>query len=376
MRIGLLSGAYPPAVDGIGDYTQLLARELGSHLATTVFTSRQASYSADDGVSVCGVFDPRKPSSIKNLFEAATTGPALDRLVVQYNPFGFGPRGFNPWLPRTLARLRKKIPLSVMFHETYVPAESAAQIAMRLWQIPQFAALCRIPDSLYTSCTRWLPAIRRASGREAIHLPVGSNVGLSKLSRETARDILGIENRTLVLGIFGSAHPSRLLDWISLAAKTLRSSHPDLLVLYIGADGEKLRSELGPDIPLLDCGLLAAETVGDRLMAADLFLAPFVDGLSTRRGSVAAAFQHGIPVISTSSCWTDALLLAQKDLPIFLSPVGEGAGAFASLAVKVSEHLPFPESRRIGLGNFYEQNFGWTPVARRLMEGMEDRSST
>lgn len=376
MRIGLLSGAYPPALDGIGDYTHLLAKELRTGHGVEVFTRRQDSFTHEDGISVEGIFDPRKPASIQNLLQAVASGPSLDRLVVQYNPFGFGPRGFNPWLPLTLARLRKQVPVSLMFHETYVPAESAAQAAMRLWQIPQFAALCRISDRIYTSCTRWLPAIRRAAGTDAIHLPVGSNVGLSKLSRENARLRLGLPPATLVLGVFGSAHPSRLLDWISHAAKNLHASGRDMLVLYIGTDGENLCSALGTEIRLLDCGPLGSSAVGDCLMAADLFLAPFVDGLSTRRGSVAAAFQHGIPVVSTSASWTDGLLCGREDQLVFLSPVRDGAEAFASLVGKISGMLPFPVSRHLELRSFYEQHFGWPQISRRLLEGKPGLVST
>ena len=366
MRIGLLSGAYPPAVDGIGDYTYLLARELARHHEVTVFTGIQRSYTPDEKVSLVGVFDPARPAGIMNLPAAIAAGPPLDRLVVQYNPFGFGPRGFNPWLPLALSRLRKQVHLSLMFHETYVPCETAAQAGMRLWQVPQFYFLSRMAASLYVSCSRWLPAIRRTAGREAVHLPVGSNIARSNLSRDEARRRLGIGSRALVLGVFGSAHPSRLLDWICGAAKKAASGAPETVLVYIGADGEALRPLLGPEIRFLDRGLLPGDVVGDSLMAADLLLAPFVDGLSTRRGSVVAAFQHGIPVVSTSSGWTDDMLRGQEERLVFLSPVEEGGDPFASLACAVSRQVSLPDSRQPKLEEFYDGHFGWPSIARRL----------
>jgi glycosyltransferase involved in cell wall biosynthesis len=259
-----------------------------------------------------------------------------------------------------------------MFHETYVPCGTAAQCGMRLWQIPQFFFMSRIADSTYASCGRWLPAIRRATGREAVHLPVGSNVVLSKLSRDEARGRLAIGSRSLVLGVFGSAHPSRLLDWIAQAASRLQSRMPEVLIVYIGADGEKLRAAVGEGVRLLDCGLRPADAVGDRLMAADVLLAPFVDGLSTRRGSVAAAFQHGIPVLSTSSVWTDAMLLGQEERLIFLSPVDAGPMAYCELAERISARLPAADSQRMLLTSFYEQHFGWETVSRMLVGAVPD----
>ncbi|MCX6971998.1 MAG: hypothetical protein NTV93_17850 [Verrucomicrobia bacterium] len=369
MRTGLLCAAYPPSVDGIGDYTHLLAQHLARQSEVEVYTGIQNSYTSAGGVSVRGIFDPSRPATIGNLGRALGERPPIDRLVVQYNPFGFGPRGFNPWLPMTLARLRKRLSLSVMFHETYVPCGTAAQCGMRLWQIPQFFFLSRIADLTYASCGRWLPAIRRATGREAVHLPVGSNVVRSKLSREEARARLEIGSSALVLGVFGSAHPSRLLDWIAQASSRLQARAPEVLIVYIGADGEKLRAATGDGVRLLDCGLLPADSVGDHLMAADVLLAPFVDGLSTRRGSVAAAFQHGIPVLSTSSVWTDAMLLDQEERLIFLSPVDAGAAAYCDLAERISKRLPALDSQRTLLRSCYEQHFGWEVVCRTLVGG-------
>jgi len=370
MKIGLFSGAYPPELDGIGDYTGLLAGELGSRHEVRVFTGFQKSYSANAKVPVLGVFDPAKPATVRGLLKAVAADPPLDRLVVQYNPFGFGPRGYNPWLPLALSRLRTQVPVSVMFHETYVPCESPAQFAMRLWQIPQFVSLCRISGPIYSSCSRWLPAIRRAAGRDAILLPVGSNIGLSKLSRLEARSRLGVDENTRVWGVFGSAHPSRLLDWICEAAKaTASSAGSGSALVYIGADGEEFRRILDPGVRFIDCGLLPGDAVGDRLMAADCMLAPFIDGLSTRRGSVIAAFQHGIPVVSTSSRWTDALLLGQEELSVFLSPVHDGADGFASLTRRVANGLPIAVSRQIALKEYSARHFGWPSISAALLDG-------
>lgn len=366
MKIGLLSGAYPPAVDGIGDYTHLLARELALRHEVAVFTRSQSFCTPWENISVSGFFDPAKPASIMGLPAAVAAGPPPDRLVVQYNPFGFGPRGFNPWLPLALSRIPKRVRLSVMFHETYVPCETAAQAGMRIWQVPQFYFLGRMAASLYVSCGRWLPAVRRATGREAVRLPVGSNVARSSLSREEARARLGIGGRALVLGVFGSAHPSRLMDWICAAAKTAASGTRETVLVYVGADGAALRPSLGADIKFLDCGLLPGDAVGDSLVAADLLLAPFVDGLSTRRGSVAAAYQHGIPVVSTSSGWTDDILLGQEGRLVFLSPVGAGRDAFASMVRAVAGQVALPDPRQARLEEFYREHFGWPSAAARL----------
>jgi len=369
MRIGLLSGAYPPAVDGIGDYTHFLACELSSRHDVSVFTGSRNFQEPDERVRVQSIFDPSFPRTIRNLARITAAEPGFDRFVVQYNPFGFGPRGFNPWLPFALFHLQKHMPVSIMFHETYVPSESVSQFAMRVWQIPQFISLCRAAGPLHTSCSRWLPAIRRASGREASILPVGSNIGRSRLSRRESRERMGIGSKALVFGVFGSGHPSRLMDWIFEAVNSVAVRASETALVYIGADGEMLRRGLDPKIRLVDCGLVTSDAVGDHLISSDCMLAPFVDGLSTRRGSVVAAFQHGIPVVSTSSIWTDELLLNQEERLIFLSPVHDGVEGYTSLTRKVASQLQYPDSRQIALEEYYGRHFSWPSISDKLVSG-------
>lgn len=364
MNIGFLSGAYPPLVDGIGDFTRLIARETADRHKVTVFTAHQNSHTADNGVAVRGVFDPRKPSTIRQLARTVPVDQPMVRLTVQYNPFGFGPRGFNPWLPGVLVRLRKQwhCHIAVMFHETYVPPESLRFRAMRLWQIPQFLALCRVSDSLFASTGRWIPPIRSASGKEPLLLPAGSNVSRSLLSREDARNKLSIPPDAQVLVVFGSAHPSRLLEWIARAAREARATVPNTVLLYIGADGEKIRTSLDSNFPFIDCGVRPDTEVGDCLAAGNLMLAPFSDGLSTRRGSVVAAFQHGLPVLSTLSSWTDSLLREQPG--IFLSPLNEGPSGFAAKAARLTSTLTGEPFRQLEI--FYETNFSWPVLSARM----------
>lgn len=146
--LALLCGGFPPQIDGIGDYTWNPSRELVAQgcSAVQVLTSTHSSdeneilprsaaglfsASADAEITVTRCFDPERPATLRSLRNHLT--PGLDWLVVQYNPFGFGPRGFNPWLIAALGELRGCIRVAVMFHETYVPAWPWKFTAMRFW---------------------------------------------------------------------------------------------------------------------------------------------------------------------------------------------------------------------------------------------------
>ena len=72
-------------------------------------------------------------------------------------------------------------------------------------------------------------------------------------------------------------------------------------------------------------------------------------------------------MISTSSVWTDPLLLGQERRLIFLSPVENGGSAFASLASAVSKQVRLPDPRQADLRDYHDELFGWPSIARRLV---------
>jgi len=109
---------------------------------------------------------------------------------------------------------------------------------MRQWQNRQLHSLARLAEVIFVSTTRWESEIEAVWPKAVCHhLPVGSNLPCSKLSREVARDNLPIFPVTLVLGIFGSAHPTRMADWVGAAVRGAASVQDKLVVLYVGKDG-------------------------------------------------------------------------------------------------------------------------------------------
>ena len=248
MRIGLLSAAFPPDFDGIGDYTYWLANALAqSGIETSVWTSLGRQRAACQGVQVNPFFDPSKPQSIKELPALLAKGRSVDWLVVEYNPFGFGRWGYCPWLVSMLRHLKgsRQCRVAVMFHETQMPSRPFKSWVMRQWQNRQLRSLARLADAIFVSTTRWEAEIKEVFSKAVCHhLPVGSNLPCSKLSMETAREKLKIPSDTLIIGMFGSSHPSRMTDWMGLAVRGAASVQDKLVVLYVGKDGNEFRRSL------------------------------------------------------------------------------------------------------------------------------------
>jgi glycosyltransferase involved in cell wall biosynthesis len=290
---------------------------------------------AKSSIHVDRFFDPLHPGSLRGLSAACRKIGRLDWLIVQFNPFSFGPRGWCAALPGALAKLRREqgVRIAVYFHETHVPAWPLKFLLMLAWQYPTFARLAAMADTTFVSTARWKKQVCRWRPQNSCHpVPVGSNLPLCSLSRGGARERLGLPDGS-ILGVFGNAHPSRLIDWIAEAAGEVRMQRPESMLLYVGKDGAQI-SEVckRSGIHFADHGLLPDDEASLRLRAMDVLLSPFVDGISARRSSAIAGLQHDLPVLTTSTHNSDECML-QHPL-VFSSPVTEGSTAFAKLARK------------------------------------------
>ena len=369
MKIHIIAAALPPRLDGIGDYTALLAAEL-AHSATVTVLTAQTDPDPIPGVKVETVFAADKPRSVWNIARAVAADPP-DWVLLQYNPFSYGKWGCNLHLPLMLALLKKRLPgvrIAVMAHETFVPLGVSRQfMVMTLWQRPQFAVLSRTADALFFSIEAWAkPYAAKFPGKPVVHLPVGSNIPRVPITRAEARARLGIPDTTLVLGVFGAMHVSRLMDWVRDAAEAVCATGQEMVVLYIGPDGEAVRSLLGTLPLIVSDGPLPAEEVSRRFAAMDIHLTPFIDGISTRRGSLMTGLQHGVATVGTLGINTDTILRMASGKSFLASEV-EAPEQFIANTLALATNAALREKIGQDGMRLYEEEFGWESMAKNLL---------
>lgn len=288
----------------------------------------------------------------------------FDLVLVQYNPFSWGRWGFAPWLPAFVValRLRRGPRVALVVHEPYVPIRNWRTALMGAWQRAQLAVLLAAADVVFVSIEAWT----RLLGRSAVHLPSGSNLPDRRETRDAERARLGISPKDFVVATLGTDHPSHLAEPVVAALRGLAERDGRLLLLRLGA-GPRVPDGLPAGIEAVVPGPLPAEELAARLSAADLFLAPFVDGVSTRRTSLMAALQHGLPVVGTDGPLTDGELRRSGALRLVSVEEPE---RFAAESVRLTGR----PDERAELGRaareLYEQRYDWPVAARRVLEAM------
>lgn len=369
-QIDIITAALPPAYDAIGDYsTRLAAAFVNRGIATRLLTTKTRTVETIANAEIAMAFNVAA-NDFSGLYDALCAPDAAEFALLQYNPFSWGSRGWAPGLVRALTRAKsrnKSLRLAVMFHEIYMLNPGVKSWIMRCWQKHQLAALVKLANICFVSTQRWSKAIEQAGGL-AVPLPVGSNLPCPASDQLPIRSRLGIDADSFVCGALGSTHPSRPWQWVGTAVKALQDAGLKPVLVYIGGSVDDVKAVCG-DTPVLATGRLPGAEAAAHLRLMDLFLSPFLDGVSTRRSSIMAALQNGVPTVSTRSEDTDSVFL-YGTMPISLSCVNGGAEAFASCCLAMAKDSQLRLQRAAAGRILYETRFDWPVIANRVVYQM------
>lgn len=353
MKILLVYPANAGAVDGIRDYATHVAEQL--------------RHDGDDARLLrpkCGL--GMGPTLVRALPKGETAA-----VIVQYNPFAWGRWGLAPSLPLALALVRlgrPKVRVITAVHEAYVPVRDFRSLLMSTWQRAQMRILLALSHSALAMTGHLTDELSRGwPHRRVKHVPVGSNLPDERAARGAARGAAGYEGR-LVVASLSTGHESHLGGYVARAAAAVaeNSAQPTVLLL-LGKNnvlsGEGVRAVERTVAP----GFLDARSLARALSTADLFLAPFADGASTRRTSLMAALQHGIATITTRSEHTD-VALAESEAFGFAA-VDDLAG-FVAQATRMGADAETRAERALAGRALFERHFSWPALCAGLREAI------
>lgn len=366
-------------VGGMGDYTKELAEalaKLGNRVS--VLTSvlgqeggesfalypRVSKWDFSSWRAILGLLREIEPQILHLQYQAAAYGmhPAINLL---------------PWR----LRLVRPLPLLfITFHDLRVPYLFPKAGPVRRGAI---AALAKGCDGVIVTNVQD-EAEARGYGLKPYLIPIGSNISPRLppgYDREEWRARWGVGDGTL-LSYFGLLHESKGIETLLRALARLIERGERIKLLMVGGKTgasdptttdyahrmEALWRELGLADRLLWTGYVDDEEVSANLLASDICVLPYKDGVSLRRGSLMAALAHGLPIISTRPSIQVKELMEGEN--IVLVPPDD----VEALAAKIQE-LTASEGLRHRLGEgalALAQEFSWDKIAKRTKEVYEE----
>jgi glycosyltransferase involved in cell wall biosynthesis len=294
----------------------------------------------------------------------ADSSQASDVLVLPYNPFMWGRWGYAPALARDVTAVRRRRPrpkIVLVVHEPYVPIRDPQSLVMSAWQRAQLGLILLLADRRFASIEIWAQQLSRI--RPTAHLPSGSNVPDVRAERAAVRRELGLED-AFVIATLSTGHPSHLISYVEAVLAQLAREVVDSVFLQLGAGAADVA--LPASVRTERPGLLPAERLGALVGAADLLLTPFVDGVSTRRGSFMAGLCEEVAVLGTRGPLTDPMLLSRGLELIDVRRPDLYAERASELAVDDESRTRAARAGRA----LFEAEFTWDAIAARLIDGV------
>ncbi|MBK8934184.1 MAG: glycosyltransferase family 4 protein [Chloroflexi bacterium] len=375
MKIGLVTGEYPPMEGGVGAFTQELALALAEQDHTIhIITDRRARPFQvrrrwQDLLEPVDLGFAQLHPNVKKWRWTAVSQIAdvalryeLDVVNVQYQAAAYNMRSaainLLPW------RLKGLTKTAVTFHDLRVPylfpkAGRLRQTAVTtMAKYAHGAIVTNLAD--YEALTAVVPTPVR-------QIPIGSNIATytpNHIELQEVRDQLGLRAGDCLLGYFGFLNESKGADTLLHALAALDDS---VHLVFIGGQTgssdpsnnqsfldqlKALIGELGLAARVHWTGFLPDQRVSTFLHAADLMVMPYRDGVSLRRGTLMAVLAHGRPLLTTTpamptpelvqgeNVWLvapdDAVALATAVRALMANPalraqLGQGAAQVASL---------------------------------------------
>lgn len=306
MRIGIITGEYPPMQGGVGAYTQILAQTLHQQgHAVFVYSSAQAQQT-DNGIHVMASAKNWRWGTLRRINQWIQENQ-IDVISLQYETAAFA---MSPWIHLLPAYL-SETPIVTTFHDLLPPYLFPKAGALRDWIVMHLAR-----SSAGVIATNHEDMERLQALPVSQLIPIGSNI-LTALpddfDRAAWREKAGTDHREILLAHFGFLNHSKGLETLLIAlAELVLENFPVKLVMVGGRTGasdhtnaayathiDEMIEQLGI-VPYVHwTGFVNDTEVAAYLKASDAVVLPYLDGASYRRGSLMAAIQHGCPIITT-----------------------------------------------------------------------------
>ncbi len=366
----VLSPSLPGRFDGIGDNAWHLAQALSTHGRTRLVVRPSAPSLAitDDALGGEPV-ETEVLSSWRDLEQATwrAAGDQCDGVVVHYFPPAFLQRDLLSLLRWLRALRRRGRPVVVAVHEFWPPADG------RLRRAGIRAAYQQVLRSLVARAST-VVVTHELAGRvlcdahvarpEMLRvIPVGSNISRAPITAP-------VIDHTMAM--FGQPAGMRREALIALG-RWLTTAAAPIHLRWLGRSAEELRAAWCGDYGLSADrvtfeGALRSSEISARLASSSLALAPYIDGASTRRSSLAALVEHGLSLVGLDGPCTDDLLRTSG--AFVFSNVTEPAAFVSNVAALVGD-----ADRRAVLSQaatqLFDHRLSWPRIASGYLAALD-----
>jgi glycosyltransferase involved in cell wall biosynthesis len=317
MKICLISGEFPPMQGGVGDYTYEMAEayvELGHDVL--VVTSQEGTGRANGRLGEH--LEIRPVASKWSLKECRQIVGMIreerpDVVNIQYQAAAYGMKPPIHLLPLLIQASRLPTVVSTTYHDLRVPYLFPKAGRARWWAV---LALARWSNAVVVTNAEDEATLHPMRYEHLAQIPIGSNIDPDPpegYDRAAWRERLSAAEDEILLAYFGFLNESKGGETlVRTLARLVGTGLPVKLLMVGGKVGssdptnvayaehiDQLIEDLGLAEHVISTGYVPEDEVSANLLACDICVLPYKDGISFRRGTFMAALAHGLPIVST-----------------------------------------------------------------------------
>jgi len=374
MKIGLISGEFPPMPGGVGDFTRILGERLVDQGYGLHVLSRMGSKSDRLALSAVNNWGPACIPAIRAWIRQG--GITIVNLQFQTAAYDMSP--VVHFLPAFL-----ETPVVTTFHDLRHPYLFPKAGPLRDWIVRRLAR-----SSAGLIVTNQEDDLRLQAHPRRRLIPLGSSVPIATggdCDAAAWRRRIRAKADTFVLGHFGFIKAVKGLDYLIDALATLRERGCDWRLILFGgginavdkAEDAAYQQRLKDRIQehgLTDLvtwtGYLPDDEAAACFKAVDLMALPFTDGASFRRSSLIAAIHNGCAVLSTEPAVNVEVFQHASNL--WLVPP-KSADAIENAIRRLSRDRDQLKRLRQGAAQL-SAHFDWDAIARQTVDFMQSVS--
>ena len=311
MKIGIVTGEYPPLKGGVGDYTQKLASQLiNKGNKVSIFTDHRCIATNYTLENLQVIANTSRKWGWLDLWRTYYATANVDILSIQYQAAAYG--NMSPpihFLPRFAIP-----PTTTTFHDLNPPYLFPKAGSLRSKSISELihksnGIITTNPED-YRLCTK------RFKINNIDEIPIGSNipnVDPTTFSKKLIRSKYGVNNNELLLGYFGFLNQSKGGQLLIETLAELHSAGISARLMFIGelvgtadptnhkylTETEDLARTLGMAKYIVKTGFVDPDIASILIQSCDMMVMPYLNGASLRNGSLIACLTNGCPIITT-----------------------------------------------------------------------------
>lgn len=304
MRIGIVTGEYPPMQGGVGAFSRIIATTLARR-GHDIHVLTHVDAEATPGITVANVIHRWGYSSLATIRNWARA-EKLHVVNLQYQTAAYA---MSPWIHLIPDFVRNTVPVVTTFHDLRFPYLFPKAGPLRtsfVRHLARASAGAIVTNAEDAQTLSDLPKVRL--------IPIGSNITSKPNAAASAALRASLGDDAYMIGFFGFMNESKgLLQLLESLAQLQADGVPARLVIIGGRTGSSdptnsafadhvdtliQQHNLAADVHFT--GYVTDAEVANWLAACDVVALPFLDGASYRRGTLMAAIQHGCAIVTTT----------------------------------------------------------------------------